>query len=497
MKKTIINAISAALILLAATSCNGWLEAVSTTQIEGYKLFEEKMGYYDALTGVYLDMGKSHAYGQYITSMLPDLAVYPYITSTLTTMSMWQTHSYKTATVQSTVTNLWVTCYNIIANINFELSQLEQHRSLFSEELEYDLIRGELLGLRAYVHLDLMRLLGVAHPADAANSSKVTIPYVTEYSKNVTPQLSYAETRKLLMSDIEEALKCLEDDPVRGKRTEAFQNAANSEGYWNHRTKHMNYYSALALAARAHQWFDEPSIAAEYAQKAAEGALQAAAVTWCNHDAAVNETDRLKIDLTFSSEHLFSLEVTELYSNAYVFYVASSNGGILLNTPFIDEVAFPVVDSETGALSGREDIRGPLVLLSRTNVGYVNYKLYGSASRTVPFRNRMPMLRLSEMYYIMAENHILQGEPEKALDCLDAVRHARGITTDLPDTKDAMKELTLEYYREFINEGQLIYWLKHTDLKYDMGKGYFDLAPEHLTFPYPQGEIAYGRIQEL
>lgn len=39
--------------------------------------------------------------------------------------------------------------------------------------------------------------------------SKETIPYVTEYTKDITPQLTYAQTFKLMEQDLTDALALL------------------------------------------------------------------------------------------------------------------------------------------------------------------------------------------------------------------------------------------------------------------------------------------------
>ena len=97
-------------------------------------------------------------------------------------------------------------------------------------------------------------------------ASKLTVPYIKEYTAQVTPQLSYAETEKLLFEDLNEALKCLKDnDPIVSEPSESFESTINSDGYWTNRSKHMNYYAAAALAARVYQWKNEYETAATYA----------------------------------------------------------------------------------------------------------------------------------------------------------------------------------------------------------------------------------------
>ena len=495
MKK--IARISAfAAILLSLVSCNDWLEAVSSTQIEADKLFESKEGYYDALVGVYMNMATQAAYGQYMTSYYPDLIVCPYEKSSQQSIANWQNHLYSVASIEKTISAMWLKLYNTIAGINLELQELDEHEDIFSNKTEYNLIKGELLGLRAYIHFDIMRLWGVAHWSDA-NMDKKTIPYVTQYTKEITAQKSYKETIEMLYKDVEDALELLADDPILGKMSEDFENSANAEGFWNNRSKHMNYLAAKALKARILMWQDRKEEAATLAEEVLNQAFAVGAVSWYDYQKYVNETYPESVDWTMSTEHLFSLEVSEMSSYSSLFTVQLNTGGLWLQMDFIEKTLFPTVDSETGSLAGREDVRGPLLILSRTTSGYCNFKLYATGTQTAEFRNRMPMLKVSELYLMMAENCLEKKDTLGAFTQLNTIRKHRGVEDELAAPKDITEEIAKEYYREFINEGQMLYYFKRTDVKNNPGGEYFKVNPQDLILPYPTDETSYGRNQEL
>ncbi len=46
-------------------------------------------------------------------------------------------------------------------------------------------------------------------------STKPTVPYVTDYDKEMTPQLSYDQTIELIVKDLTDALGLLDDEPLR------------------------------------------------------------------------------------------------------------------------------------------------------------------------------------------------------------------------------------------------------------------------------------------
>jgi hypothetical protein len=502
MKKifTFIIVLSAGMI--AMTSCSKWLEATSSTEIPADKLFETRGGFCDALTGIYIDMGGASqvdegGYAQDYTWKVIERASYPYMMQSANEYKLWQTHQYNSTYPKLAFGSMWVNHYNCIANINIALRELENNPGAINSKVEYNLFKGELFGLRAYLHFDLLRVFGLGN-WDGANASKMTVPYVTSYSKEPTPQKTYAQTAELLMADIDSALVCLKQDPVTGNAPENFETTVNQDGFWNNRTKHLNYYAVEALKARLLQWENKYSDAAAVAQDVIDNSLSKGVVSWVDAEKILTETSDDDKDWIFSTEHLFSLEITGLYGYLYdAFFSANiSSSGTRLSQAFVDDSLFVRVDPVTGSVAGAEDLRGPALQLKYSSMGYMVYKFYGSSSYASAYRNRMPLMKISEMYYIIAENYIHQGNNKAALAELDMVRKHRAINDEFPSTANAAVELNKEYYREFIGEGQLFYWLKHTDAQSSLSPE-FDVKASDLIFPYPDDETEYGRNQEL
>lgn len=491
--------------MLCMTSCEDWLNTVSSSQITADDLLSDRTGYYEALTGIYLNMG-ANCYGDSYTWWLQDMTCMPYVimAADLHILAM-QNHAYGSRTdIKSTVENVWQNGYNVIANINLILKEIDADKGVFYSEVEYNLVKGELLGLRAYVHFDLMRMFGVADWS-GENASKMAVPYVTELYKEPVPQKSYAETEKILIDDIENALECLKDDPVRGKISDDFNATANADGYWNYRTRHMNYYAVEALAARVYQWKKEYETAAEYARDVIDNTIDKndgygnKIVEWTDIESFLNTLEDKNRDWTFSTEHIFSMEISGLWDkvNTKLFEsLGNAEGSLRLDGAVIDNILYPRID-DTGSLAGSEDVRGPAMLLKNSSDGYRCYKLYGGSDFSEQFRNRMPMIKIAEMYYIIAEYCINDGRPSDALKALDTVRNHRGIQSTLDGSADPSEELMKEYYREFVNEGQLFYWLKHNNLTEPPYYPQINVSAASLTYPYPDEELSYGRVQEL
>ena len=106
-----------------------------------------------------------------------------------------------------------------------------------------------------------------------------------------------------------------------------------------------------------------------------------------------------------------------------------------------------------------------------------------------PLRDRMPAIRLTEMYYIAAEC-LKEKDIDGALRMLNAVREARGLDGFSNIDKDVLqKEIAKEYYREFAGEGQLYFYHKRV--------GTVNIDGVHANaayvFPMPDVEIDLGR----
>lgn len=502
-------------------SCNDWLEATSETQIEANDLLTSEEGFRDALTGVYINMGSTGLYGKNCTWYGNDLAAFPYKEQVSVSYAIWQKHQYKNATANRLFEEIWESGYNVIANVNKILSALEERQRTL-DPLFYRLVKGELLGIRAYVHFDLLRMFGLARWTE--NGEKYTVPYVREFTKEQTPQRTYAETAALLLADIQAALENLGDDPIKREHDLSWYDEINNEGFWNDRGKRMNYYAVMALAARVYMWEgsgESLKTAADYAQKV----IDRAPVSWVNLEAfnsTVNDDSR---DWSFSSEHLFSLEVYGMSDNTSGWLMVTNNptDGIKIESDVVTGILFipfeeKIIQEEgwwydennpTGGPDGdgwfwREEIKETIVLPSANDVRYnalltlsdagTNYvckKLYQSSGYYNDYRNRVPMIKLSEMYYLLAEYYLRQNNAAKALEMLDIVRGHRGIKEKYEmEGTDPVAELTLEYMREFIGEGQLGYYWKRTGAVCPVER--FPVMPEDFLYPYPTSEVTVG-----
>lgn len=461
-------------------------------------MFSTRNGFYEALTGVYISMTSESCYGRNYSFYANELAAVKYGTVERAGFKSWQKHSYEDVAVTSSLESMWQSGYFTISNANKILKELENRRDVVKYDWEYNMIKGEMLAVRAYVHFDLMRMFGL-ESWDGDNASKLTIPYSTEYSLNPTAQKTYAETAGLLIEDIEAALVCLEGDPVRGSKPENFDTYFNSDGYWDNRNLHLNYYAVEALAARVEFWAGNYEKAKEYAADVIANTIEKGnLVEWIDADAEVKKSDNDERDWAFTTEHLFCLEVTDLYSLT-TGYCYGGDVVTTLSSDLVENILFPR-DLSGDGYDGAEDVRGYAMQLKYGGTGYKSSKFYSSTSMTDAYRNRMPMIRISEMYYILGFIAYSENDLEGVKTGLRSVMSHRGYTDlNYGDTAEALqKELVTEVAREFLGEGQLFYWAKLSQ-KLDFPETASEIitvSPSLLIYPYPTSEITYGHIQE-
>lgn len=494
MRRLLTYMMIASCAALSLTSCNKWLEATSSNQFPYEKMFDNKAGFYDAITGVYISLGSTSLYGKACTWYVNDNVAWPFVYSQTSVSYYMQRHIYTSSVCRTYFDGIWSAGYNTIANANMILRALEEKADLIPTEEERNLMKGEMLAVRAYVHFDLLRMFGTMS-WDEEGASRKALPYVTEFNREPVPQQTYERTAQLLLDDIAQALTLLENDPVTGRQREDFEEAVNSDAFWSNRTGHLNYYAVEALAARVNFWIGRHKEAASYAADVIENALGKGLVSWINPEEQVVMDNYNARDWSFSCEHLFSLEVSSLSSWLISDYYSSITADFQTAESFITGVLFPSTDPVSGQIAGAEDVRGPAMQMRFVSTGYKSYKLYASDGYYARFRNRIPMVRISEMYYILSYCDILSGDNAGALSRLDEVRAHRGISQMLPAGADALAELEKECYREFLGEGQLMYWLKYLSVKESLNPE-FSLTASDLVFPYPEEEIDYGRIQE-
>ena len=104
----------------------------------------------------------------------------------------------------------------------------------------------------------------------------------------------------------------------------------------------------------------------------------------------------------------------------------------------------------------------------------------------------IPMIRISEMYYIKAESKI-DTDPEQAFQILKDFLEHRGIANPLIRTPREL--LDSEYRKEFFGEGQLFFYYKRLNrktIKSASGTSDINMGSTQYVVPIPDGESQYN-----
>lgn len=474
MNKIIFNISSlviASVLSAPLTSCNDWLSVEPEQQIEDTELFETESGFKEALAGVYSSMVNSSTYSKELLYGTIGVLGQEW-DNTPSTYKDVATYDYDATTPTSLIANIWSTSYNSIANVNNLLNHIDEKKSVFTRN-NYSIIKGEALALRAFLHFDLVRCFGVSYEV---NPSMPAIPYCTDFTYRVFPQLTVSEVVDKVIVDLKEAETLLKVDPILTGETIT---ELTDNGYLLNRQVHLNYYAVKALEARVymytHQYND--------ALVAADVVLSSGKFDWASHDDL-----RLGYDRSLVYEQVFALNNVNLstigdsyFNESYNSSSFSLNSATLLN----------YFDNQT------DDLRYLYLFKSGESGLYVDYryltKFMQSESSDTYYQNKMPLIRTAELLLIKSEaNYRLSGT---GLTELNELRNARNLANldQLPD--DYYSALISEYRREFIGEGQLFFLLKRLNRSTIPGSDVDAVTQKVYTFPLPISETEVAQRQ--
>jgi len=465
------------LTLIFTSGCKKWLDAKPNTVIEQSQLFTSEQGFEDAMYGVYTTMSNASLYGDQLTMSFMDVLAQNYSCQTLPTHSFYQAaiYNYTDAGVKTRIANVWDSMYYAITNVNNVLLNIDARQSLFQPG-NYELIKGEALGLRAFMHFDLLRIFGGSYTTHA---SMKAIPYVTTVSGGVTPMSAESVLLDSIITDLTTASGLLS-----GYKTIdagfALNGATLQNDWLNRRQSHFNYWAAEATLARAYLYKGDKQNALMHATNVISSGM-------FNFETADQISNYQ--DYTFIPEQIFALSKFNLTPQVSSYFKTPSgtiNTGVsvqLTNTYGNGGVVDQIYEITSGGVT---DVRYARLWQLSGNV-YFDTKFWQDATSQA-FVNLVPLMRLPEMYYIAAEC----SDPATATGYLNTVRENRGLS-DLPAGLDAatvQNEIFKEYEKEFYAEGQLFYYYKRLNLP-QIRFSAIPASDNIYLLPLPDAELQY------
>jgi starch-binding outer membrane protein, SusD/RagB family len=489
MKKLIFIAV----IFFSLSSCKKWLDIAPKSEIASTKLFESEQGFKDALMGSYLLMTSRNTYGFESTIGFVDfLAQQYFIPGTTQPYYYASLYQYDHISVIPKKDNIWFGNYNVISNLNNIIENIDVNKSTLNPA-NYALIKGESVGLRAFLHFDLLRLFGYGNLVnDPSSLAKKALPYVTRYSKALTIPSTVAVFIDSLKKDLNTAASLLA--PYDSLRTGSNPAVPNTDLFYTDRKLRFNYYAVKATQARLYLWLGEYDNAVAAANEVITKGRQYL-VSFNNGN--INDPNPINKDYAFSTEHIFGLNVQGLYDIVMPYITRYAPDGINVNSSRFNQngtVADNLYEIATKPNMSLSDYRYKELYNKISTTDYLLLKFTYVDKST--FKDKMPLIKLPEMYYILAEASNEKGSPATAVGFLNTVRINRGIssTYNLSSTltKDEVtNEIEKEYRKEFVSEGQLFYYYKRRGKTSIVGTSKA-MNNSVYVLPLPQREIEMG-----
>lgn len=478
-------------LLFLLGSCNDWLDVQPEGSVSLEELFSKEEGFQEAINGIYTRASAGELYGGIFTVEILDAMLQNYSFTPNDNTSYVKTANYDfTDNLFKYRTGvIWSTAYNAITNCNLILENIDSRKDIFSPGM-YELIKGEALAMRAYLHFDLLRFFS---PSYATNPAANAIPYVTTYSNKVTPLATVSQTLDRVIKDLTDAKALMNGhDPIQtaayvvGYNTDDKKistELAGNDLFLQNRRHRLNYYAVCGVLARAYLYKGDRTNASANALEV----INAVKFPWVDPDdfttPAIDSKDR---DRMMYPELVFCWYIEREAENLSKRYEAGTNG-YYIDKGYCDGFY------EFGTV-GADDYRLRswfLVGTGSTDAYEItkyrrNYEEVGDKHYLVA-----PAIRLSEMYYIAAEAAYATN-PTEGWNYLNTVRTHRGLRTVLAAPSVFEDELLKEYRKETFAEGQA--WFAYKRLNRDIvGQSRrFPAGPAIYVMPLPEDEIEFG-----
>jgi len=351
--------------------------------------------------------------------------------------------------------SIWSNAYSTILNANLVLAAAEEAKGTLLTEDEYKLIKGEMLGVRAFLHLDLLRLFGPVYTKDP---QALSIPYNDGVEAIRRERMPAGQlVLEKLLPDLTAAEGLLEEvDPI--VEYGVLNSDGGEEGNWErYRQLRMNYYAVVLLKARLYLWTGDYEKALAEAKKITDSAKVKEFFPNVNPNRLL--ANSVNPDRGFSTECLFGF-----YSNAMAdIYLSSFSGSLdALEVLQPRKGYMDLLFSSAGDYRRQSQWTGA-VSSSGGDVDFIKYKSFTANENNPEFwATFYGLIRKTEAFYIAAECLLKKDDIPGACGYLNQVLQARGVES-LPETITSsalLKQIKLEYLREFRGEGQIYYLFK-------------------------------------
>ena len=449
------------LMLFGLAACNSWLDVESDNQASDEKTFKDYTGFRSALNGVYYKLSEPEMYGRELSWGFLSVLAQTYEAGDVSQNDAYKAavvYDYNSKDVKDVISKIWKGGYNAIANCNKLIAEIEAKDASFFPlgERERNLIYGEALALRGYLHLDLLRMFA---PAPATGDNGAYIPYVTVYPTHYESALPTSEVLRLAKEDLLKAKELVtQNDTLNDEMAYANRFVAEDSGnrFFSFRGTRMNYLAVCGTLARLCLYAGENEEANRYALHVYE-LVEAKEDSW---------------DIYFTSSSDLNVSGVNKYVKAYndilfAFYNKKLTEDV---EDFTEATGKPkMLLKNAGSLFGDrgdgDDYRQYLVDWTIDANRSQKWLDLGASENFLRVQYALiPALRFSEICYILAETTYGSAAGNAAaVKYLEEVRGGRGCKRNIPESVSAStfkEELIWEGMKEYLAEGQTFFMFK-------------------------------------
>lgn len=491
LMNTLNKILQVLLLAFLISGCTDWLTVEDMDKFTESQVFTSETNIQQALNGIYIGMGENTLYGRDLSVGTVELLGQQYALSGASSEKNVLKYSmlnyvYSTETAKSKFLSIWTKAYSAILNVNNFINKLDKTEGVITTAKK-DILLGEAYGLRAYLHLDLLRLFG---PVYLTDSTSISIPYRKEAKIEYNERIAANEVMGYIMSDLNRSIDLLKNDPVvtLGVMTlpedslTADQKATPE--FYRYRNRRINYYAASTLKVRALMYRNDKIAAAELAKSLLESSAVPEKFPWAKNEKVFlnNQEDRI-----FSTEVLFGVHASSMYENWTDLFSPGKTDASSLYAGPTENLEKLYELSGSGSFSLCNDWRSKNWLPYTQDSKYmVTYKLSKSTTETT-FWYFQPLIRKAELYYTLAEC-------ERDIAYLNEVRTKRSVkkVEDIRPNYDIDEETQDEFRREMFNEGQIFFYYKRRamlSIPNGSSSGNISMSSAKYIIPIPNSEL--------
>jgi len=487
-------------------ACDEYLDVKSDQELFQDETLEKPDGFHMYVNGIYRQLSHVNLYGRELTWGLVSVLGNNYAANSSsylgTTYYYVSQYNWNNSYVKTTMKNVWSASYTAIANINNLLQEtLKKDTTFFPQgSYEKDMIVGEMYGLRALLHFELVRLFA---PAPVTNPTGLVMPYVTAFPDKQPEHKTANEVIELAIQDMKKAFELLERvdfefcsswlSSVTGRiyRSNTYSTAPPSD-FYAYRGMRMNVGAAAGLLARMYLYKNDHKNAQEMAQyvvdRTEEGWFDWSTSAQQYSATPTSQAPKRWEELLLCFSNSDSWDNWEVYTSAGANYMTMNDSYITnLFGEDLDDYRFR---GFYGTTKGRYNSNKRWMVWERPVVS-------GTATIPVDYSDQMPLLpvvRQTESYHILIECLLHDNKTQEATEWMNHFRSKRGCKLMIEEGRskeDLLEILYNDIIRETLTEGQTFFLFKRLNRDVYNGASSIKMTPEKWYSPIPDEESSY------